>query len=201
MFYSFKRDSKRTNTQKRLLVGPAPGICSLIGDSRRRHIPCFTWNGGETNDEREKSTRSDRKKKATLSMEELCWEKCEQLMRMLLLFVPVLNILDKEGCSLNFFVWPYCVFGCICWWPGVLDGHRLENFSLQRLFSCFIIGEVLTLLGKDSWGLVSLILPIITVTVFLSKHSFNTNDILYRIHFFQKYLNCFLNAVEILILI
>lgn len=56
-------------------------------------------------DEREKSIRCDRiKKKATLSMEEPCWEKCEQLIRMLLLFVPVLNILDKEGCSLYFFV-------------------------------------------------------------------------------------------------
>lgn len=44
------------------------------------------------------------KKKATLSMEEPCWEKCEQLIRMLLLFVPVLNILDKKGCSLYFFV-------------------------------------------------------------------------------------------------
>jgi len=44
------------------------------------------------------------KKKATLSMDEPCWVKCEQLRRMLLLFVPVLHILDKKGCSLYFFL-------------------------------------------------------------------------------------------------
>lgn len=197
MFYSFKREPKSINTQKRFLAG----VCSLIGDSRRRHTPCFTWNGGETNDEREKSTQSDRKKKATLSMEELCWEKCEQLMRMLLLFVPVLNILDKEGCSLNFFVWPYCVFGCICRWPGVFGWALAGKFFLTEIVFLFHNRRSLTLLGKDIWGLVSVILPIITATGSLSKHSFDINDILYRMYFFQKYLNCFLNAVEILILI
>lgn len=141
-FIHLKETPKPTNTQKKASSwASSRDLQSHRWLQEKTHSLLYLeWR--ETNDEREKSTQSDRKKKATLSMEELCWEKCEQLMRMLLLFVPVLNILDKEGCSLNFFVWPYCVFGCICCWPGVLDGHWLENFSLQRLFSHFIIGEV-----------------------------------------------------------
>lgn len=53
-------------------------------------------------DETDKSIQCSRGKKK--KQPSACWEKCEQLVRMLLLFVPVLNILDKEGCSLYLFV-------------------------------------------------------------------------------------------------
>lgn len=65
------------------------------------------------------------------------------------------------------------------------------KFFLTEIVFLFHNRRSLTLLGKDSWGLVSLILPIITVTGSLSKHSFNTNDILYRVHFFPEIFKLF----------
>lgn len=75
------------------------------------------------------------------------------------------------------------------------------KFFLTELVFLFHNMRNLTLLRKDNWGLVSVIMPIIIVTVFLSKHSFNTDDILYKIYFFQEYLNSFLNAMGVLALI
>jgi len=125
------------------------------------------------------------KKKAALSMEEPCWEKCEQLIRMLLLFVPVLNILDKGLFSVLLCVTLLCIwmYLLMTWSFGwALAG----KFFLTDIVFLFHNRRNLTLLRKDNRGLSSVIMPIIIVTIFLSKHSFDTNDILSKIYFFSK---------------
>lgn len=60
------------------------------------------------------------------------------------------------------------------------------KFFLTEIVFLFHNRRNLTLLRKDNWGLISVIMPIIIVTIFLSKHFFDTNDILYKMYFFPK---------------
>lgn len=118
-------------------------------------------------------------------MKEPCWEKCEQLIKMLLLFVPVLNILDKGLFSVLLCVTLLCIwmYLLMTWSFGwALAG----KFFLTDIVFLFHNRRNLTLLRKDNWSLSSVIMPIIIVTTFLSKHSFDTNDILYKIYIFSK---------------
>lgn len=60
------------------------------------------------------------------------------------------------------------------------------KFFLTEIVFLFHNRRNLTLLRKDNWGLISVIMPIIIVTIFLSKHFSDTNDILYKMYFFPK---------------